>query len=271
MSGGEPPRQGKPRVASASRGALAIWFVLLALFAWWELAARQQWVDPELLPPPSKIGQVILTLIADRRFTDDLMVTALECAVAFLVVVPAGLLTGFVLAESPRLEAATAGLLQTLMTVPKSIFLPAFILLLGIGFAEKVVFAVALSYFLVVPTGIAAVRSVPRGLVTAARAYGASRGQIYRLVYLPYATPIVLDGVRIGLIFSMHGILFAEMYASTEGIGRSILEWGESFNLPTLFAAVALVVLATIVINGACLWAEARARARVGITADRMR
>lgn len=257
------------RARGSTRGAAVIWLVLLAMLGWWEWAARQHWVDPELLPAPSKIVQVALALLADRHFTADLLVTGLECAVAFVVVVPAGLLSGFILAENPRLEAASSGLLQTLMTVPKSIFLPAFILLLGIGFAEKVVFAVALSYFLVVPTGIAAVRAVPAGLVTAARAYGATRGQIYRLIYLPYATPIILDGLRIGLIFSMHGIIFAEMYASTEGIGRSILDWGESFNMPKLFAAVVLVILATVVVNGACLWAEARARARVGLSAGR--
>jgi ABC-type nitrate/sulfonate/bicarbonate transport system permease component len=90
-------------------------------------------------------------------------VTLLACAVAFAIVAPLALASGFMLGETPTWERRTTPALALLMTTPKSVFLPVFILILGIGFAEKIIFAVALAYFIVVPTGLAAAKSVPRG------------------------------------------------------------------------------------------------------------
>jgi ABC-type nitrate/sulfonate/bicarbonate transport system permease component len=113
-----------------------------------------------------------------------------------------------------------------------------------------------------VPTGIAAVHSVPRGLVTAARAFGATRGQLYARIYVPAMAPLVLGGVRLSLIFTVHGVIFAEMYGSENGIGRNILLWGEQFQMDYLFAAVLLVVVGTIVVNELMQLGETWSRAR---------
>ncbi len=173
----------------------------------------------------------------------------LECLVAFAIVVPLGLGLGFLVGESRRLERVLGPALQILLTVPKSIFLPVFVLMLGIGFAQKVVFAVAIAFFIVVPTGIAAVHSVSRPLVAAVESFGATRTQIYLQVYLPAMAPLILGGVRLGLIFTVHGVVFAEMYGASAGVGRNILLWGEQFQMDYLLAAVLLVVAFTIVLN----------------------
>ncbi|HTK13221.1 MAG TPA: ABC transporter permease subunit [Xanthobacteraceae bacterium] len=235
---------------------MEIWIVrawrlalLAALVVVWEVASRLHWVDPDLLPPLSSIFAMLGTLLRDAAFRSDILVTVVECLTAFVIVVPLGLISGFALGESKRLEKMFGLPLQLLMTVPKSIFLPVFILAFGIGFAEKVIFAVVLTYFIVVPTGIAAVHSVPSGLLLAARSFGATRAQIYARIYLPAVAPIILSGVRLGLIFSVHGIIFAEMYASSEGIGRKILDWGESFDMKRLFAGVLLILVATVILN----------------------
>jgi ABC-type nitrate/sulfonate/bicarbonate transport system permease component len=228
----------------------------------WELAGRLQWVDPDLLPPLSKVLAVLWRLLHEEAFLADLQVTVLECLVAFAIVTPLGLGTGFLIGESRRLERMLGSALQILLTVPKSIFLPVFVLMLGIGFAQKVVFAVAIAFFIVVPTGIAAVHSVPRALVTAVHSFGATRSQIYTRLYLPAMTPLILGGVRLGLIFTVHGVVFAEMYGATSGIGRSILLWAEQFRMDYLLAAVLLVVVFTIVLNELMQLGESLARAR---------
>jgi ABC-type nitrate/sulfonate/bicarbonate transport system permease component len=228
----------------------------------WELSGRLKWVDPDLLPPLSKVLTVLWRLLHDDSFLADLRVTALECLVAFAIVTPLALGVGFLIGESRRLERMLGPALQILLTVPKSIFLPVFVLMLGIGFAQKVVFAVAIAFFIVVPTGIAAVHSIPRALVTAVHSFGATRGQIYGRLYLPAMAPLIMGGVRLGLIFTVHGVIFAEMYGATEGIGRSILLWAEQFQMDYLFAAVLLVVVLTIILNELMQLCESMIRAR---------
>jgi NitT/TauT family transport system permease protein len=238
-------------------------FLIIAVVALaWESAGRLRLVDPDLLPPLSKVLGILWRLLHDAQFLTDIRVTALECLIAFAIVTPLALGCGFVIGESQRLERALAPALQMLLTVPKSVFLPVFVLMLGIGLAEKIVFAIVLTFFIVVPTGIAAVHSVPRGLVVAARAFGATRGQLYTRIYVPAMAPLVLGGVRLGLIFTVHGVVFAEMYGSENGIGRNILIWGEQFQMDYLFAAVLLVVVGTVVFNELMQLCETWSRSR---------
>src|SRR4029078_7902838 len=90
-----------------------------------------------------------------------------------------GLAVGSFVDDNLAASRMFAPALHLLLSIPKSIFLPVFIFAFGIGFLQKVIFAVTLAFFIVVLSGIAAARSVPAGLVTAARSFGASRAQIY--------------------------------------------------------------------------------------------
>ena len=123
-------------------------------------------------------------------------------------------------------------------------------------------FAVTLAFFIVVLNGIAAAQSVPVGLVTAARSFGASRGAIYLRIYLPAMEPLILEGLRMALIFSITGVLLAEMYGAPRGIGRLIFAWGEMNRMPELFAAVLLIVVLTIGSNECLRLLENVRRAR---------
>jgi ABC-type nitrate/sulfonate/bicarbonate transport system permease component len=90
---------------------MEIWIVrawrlalLAALVVVWELASRLHWIDPDLLPPLSSIFAMLGTLLRDAAFRSDILVTVVECLTAFVIVVPLGLISGFALGESRRLE-----------------------------------------------------------------------------------------------------------------------------------------------------------------------
>jgi NitT/TauT family transport system permease protein len=228
---------------------LSPFFFLALLAALWEAASRFGWTDPRLLPPFSEVVRVLGGLLQDERFRGDLAITLSEIAVAFAIVGPLGLAAGFFLGENPAAYRLLGPALHLLLSVPKSIFLPVFIFAFGIGFLQKVVYAVTLAFFIVILNGIAAARSVPAGLVTAARAMGATRQQIYLQIYLPAMQPLIIEGLRMGLIFTVTGVLLAEMYGSPRGLGRVIFAWGEMYRMPELLAAVLLVVVGTVFVN----------------------
>jgi ABC-type nitrate/sulfonate/bicarbonate transport system permease component len=220
-----------------------------ALAALWELASRFGLVDPRLLPPFSDVVRMLGVLLQDARFRGDLGFTLSEIAVAFAFVGPLGLSVGFFLGENILAYRMFAPALNLLLSIPKSIFLPVFIFAFGIGFLQKVIFAITLAFFIVVLSGIAAARLVPPGLTMAARSFGATRGQIYFQIYLPAMEPLIIEGLRMGLIFTVTGVLIAEMYGSPRGIGRDLFAWGEMLQMQELFAGVLLVVVATIICN----------------------
>ena len=243
-------------------------FVTVMLILW-EAAPRIGLVRASDLPPPSMILPVLWGLLQQPRFLADLGYTALEVVTAFLIVAPLALAVGFFLGENHRAERLFGPGLNLMIAVPKSVFLPVFILALGIGLTQKVVFAMSLAFFVIVPSAIAAVHSIPKALVTAARSFGAGRRQLYFHIYAPAMAPVVLGGLRLGIILTVFGVLFAEMYASSVGIGRRIFAWGELGEMPQLFAAVFLIIILTVSLNEAMQACENYSRSRFALQSDR--
>jgi NitT/TauT family transport system permease protein len=232
--------------------------VLALLIAIWELLPRAGWVDPELLPPFSVVAASVPQLLARAEIRDSLGLTGLEFAVAFVLAVPIGAAIGIATAESRYLGQVLDPLFFFLFGIPKSIFLPIFILTLGIGFWQKVGFGVFSTFLIILLSTAAAVRSVKPEHVTVARSYGATRAQILARVYLPSVLPILVEALRIGVIFTLTAVLLAEMYASRSGIGHDIETWGENFQMRQLLAGVLILSVAAITMNETIRWIEGR-------------
>jgi ABC-type nitrate/sulfonate/bicarbonate transport system permease component len=230
----------------------------VVLFGGWELASRLALVNPELLPPLSDVGAILWRFLHDPRFVADLGLTASEVAVAFIVAAPLAISTGFLLGERLHLAETFNPIVHFILAVPQSIFLPVFILAFGIGYFEKVLFGITHAYFVILVNSFAAVRSIPSPLIAAARVFGATRAQIYTRIYLPAMLPLILTGLRLGMIFCIIGVLLAEMYASRRGIGRLIFSWGEAYQVPELLAGILLISVLTILVNEAMRLAEVR-------------
>jgi len=228
------------------------------LFGGWAIASRFALVDASFLPPLAHVCAILWGFLHDAAFLGDLELTATEVAVAFLIAAPLAISSGFLLGERLHLAETFNPVVHLVLAVPQSIFLPVFILAFGIGFLEKVLFGITHAYFIILVNSFAAVRSIPPALVAAARVFGATRSQVYTRIYLPAMLPLILTGLRLGMILCIIGVLLAEMYASRRGIGRLIFSWGESYQLPELMAGILIVSILTIAVNEAMRLLELR-------------
>ncbi len=219
------------------------------IFGLWEAMVAAGIVNARIAPAPSTIAPMLVELLGRANVIKSLGVTLYEVAVAFLISVPVGFFIGFTLAEMPGLGAVFRPVVNFLFGVPKSIFLPIFILIFGVGIEQKIAFGVFTTVFVLILGGISAVESVPRELVTVARAYGANRLQVVREIYLPAMAPVLLESARLGMIFNITAVLLAEIYGARDGIGYRIAGWGESLQMPQLYAALAIVATLAIAVN----------------------
>jgi NitT/TauT family transport system permease protein len=231
---------------------------IVGLFALWEALVRLGRLDPSLAPAPSTVLDALLRVAGRAEVRASLGVTAWEVLAAFLVALPTGLLLGFALAEMPVLGALLRPLVNFLFGVPKSIFLPVFILVFGVSIPQKIAFGVFTTVFVLIIGAIAAVQSVPRELITVSRVYGASRGQIIREIYLPAMAPILLESARLGMVFNITAVLLCEIYGARDGIGYRIAAWGENLQMPQLYAALVIVAAAAVAVNEALRAVENR-------------
>lgn len=224
--------------------------VIVALFLGsWELSTRAGWIGSDLLAPFSTALVRLLELLRTPSFLRDFGATASRVAVAFAIGAPAALICGFVVGEWREAEKLSHPLINFALSIPQSIFLPIFILVFGIGAMQKIVFGITHLFFVTLVNTIAAVQSIPQDQVVALRSFGASRWQIYTQLYLPGMLPLVLTGLRLGMVFNILGVLLAEMYASQTGLGKAIFAWGESGDTVPLTAAIIAVSASTIILN----------------------
>jgi NitT/TauT family transport system permease protein len=245
-------------MAGSLRVKVARVAIVLAVFGVWETLSRLGAINPRLLPPASDAIATLGELLQRSAIRSDLVVTASEVLTAFVLAVPLGALVGFLIAEKQYFADVAKPLLFFAFSIPKSIFLPMFILVFGVGFAEKVGFGFFSTIFIVIMSTTAAVDSVKVDHVTVARSYGATPVQIAWRVYLPSMLPVLLEALRISMIFNLTGVILAEMYASRDGIGHEIATWGENFMMRQLLAGVLMVAIIAMTFNGLIRWVETR-------------
>jgi len=232
--------------------------IVVAVFAIWEILSRTGIVNPRLLPSASDTLVTLVDLLQRASIQKDLVVTASEVVTAFLLAVPVGALIGFLIAENRYFSDVAKPLLFFAFSIPKSIFLPMFILMFGVGFAQKVGFGFFSTIFIVIMSTTTAVESVKVEHLTVARSYGATTLQTAFRVYLPSMLPVLLEALRISMIFNLTGVILAEMYASRDGIGHQIATWGENFQMKQLLAGVLMVAAIAIAFNELVRWVETR-------------
>ena len=223
--------------------------LLVAALTVWEALPRLGVVDAELLPPFSEVLATVPALLARPALQDDFGLTALRVLAGFLLSIPVGACLGVLVAESRYAGRVLEPLLFFLFTIPKSIFLPLTILAMGIGFSQKLAYAVLSTFLVLTFNFAAAIRSIKPEYLLVARSYGAARSQVIRRVYVPGMLPILLEAVRIAIMFTITAVLLAEMYASRTGIGHDIASWGENFQMKQLLAGVLMIAAIAMAFN----------------------
>lgn len=219
---------------------------VLAVLAVWEAAVRLGWVDPLFVAPPSAVVRALAGIgpSAFGALADTLGKTAVAYAIAVGLGVPAGLLLGSVRAVNDVVHPFVVALYG----IPKILVLPWIVLILGFGTAPAVVYGAVHGLFPIMILVIGGVRDVDQTLITVARVYGARSWQIYWKVMLPACLPSVLASLRLGLVFSLLGVLIVETFAGVRGMGYLMSAYANGFQAAQLFAATALVSTASIAI-----------------------
>jgi NitT/TauT family transport system permease protein len=210
----------------------------------WEVLARLGWVDPLFVPAPSAVIRAF-TSIASAG-VGALGDTLAKAAVAYVCSVVLGVAGGVLLGSVAILRDVLSPFVVALYGMPKILVLPWIVLLLGFGTVPAVVYGTIHGVFPILVMVMAAVRDVDPMLVTVGRAYGASRLQLYRKVVLPAIVPSVIASMRLGVVFCLLGVLIVEMFAGVRGMGALMSALANGFQAPELFAATALVSVASI-------------------------
>jgi NitT/TauT family transport system permease protein len=230
------------------RPALSRFLVVLALLGLWELAARW-WIDPAFLSPPTRIVAELGELFNTKGVPTALQITFFELAVAFAISVVTGLVVGLAVGLSQFGNRSFMPIILLLYGTPQVTILPLFILYFGIGSASKIAFGVSHGIFPIIVTIAAGVQNIKPILMTAAHSMGASRWQVFRWVIFPHMVPTFFAGMRLGMTGVLLGVLLAELYVSSAGIGYFTTMFTQSFDPTKLLGLISVLAVMAILLN----------------------
>jgi len=231
--------------------------VIILLLLIWEVGARL-YADPLFLCPPSQAVLALGHIFSDPKIVNAIEVTIYEVVVAFAMSVSFGMTIGLIVGLQGFTKKAILPVILLLYAIPQATILPLFILSFGIGPAAKIAFGVSHGIFPVIVTTVAGVQNLRPSLLTAARSMGASRWQVFTSIVFPHMIPSFFTGMRLGMTLVLLGVLLAELYVSTAGIGFYTRLFAESFAPPDLFALISVLAAIAVTLNELCRTAERR-------------
>lgn len=238
--------------------------VVLLLLGIWEVGARW-FVDPMFLSPPSKVIAGFGKLLASQGLLEALRVTFIELTVAFVIAVAIGSIVGLIVGLNGFANRSLMPIILLIYGLPQITVLPIFVLYFGIGPAAKIAFGVTHGMFIMMITVAAGVQNIKPILLVSARSMGASRWQILRYVIFPHMIPTLFTGMRLAMTGVLIGVLLAELYVSTSGIGYFTSVFTDNFQPINLLGLISILAIMAIGINELLRRAELHfSRWRVG-------
>ncbi len=217
-----------------ARKALGYVGAVVVLLAGWELLSLA--VDSPALPPPTAALPAFVALFADILPQIAISAWRVVAALALgsVLAVPLGLALG----RSPRADAVAAPIVFLSYPVPKVVFLPVVIILLGLGSLSKIVLITLIVFFQILVTARDAARAIPPASVLSVRSLGADTLQVFRHVVYPAALPDIFTALRIGSGTAVAVLFLAEAWAGSDGLGWYIVDaWGR-IDYEAMFAGI---------------------------------
>lgn len=215
---------------------------LAGLVALWWLASVRQ--PPHILPSPGDVAGKLWEI----AFVTGELWAALQISVVSLLVggglalvvgVPLGVLMGAQRTIERALDLYVIGL----YVAPVSALTPLFIFWLGIDLAPRVATVFVFAVPQIIITCFRGARSTPLTHIQVARAFRATRRDIFTKVIVPHEIPYVVTALRLGLGQAIKGMVLAELLVSTTGLGLLLNTYSQLFDTAALIAVVLVLML----------------------------
>lgn len=228
-----------------------------------EFGPKMGLVGQTTLIPLSAMLDELLTLLVTGELTPHIVQTFLSVFAAFALAVLTGVPAGIVLWKVGTLKQILDPYLLIYYAVPFFAFYPLLISIMGLGVAPIITIAWGFSVVIVITNTASGLAEIPEAYVLAGRDMNLSSWQMLRHVYLPASVPYVFTGLKLGFIYALIGTIASEFILAENGLGWLISYNYNNFDVRGMFAAMLLVILLALTVNGGLAAVENRLYRRV--------
>ncbi|CAD85647.1 MULTISPECIES: ABC transporter permease [Nitrosomonas] len=244
-----------------------LWFCLawLLIILLWELGSYMEWLNPQILPPPSETipyafsGNISIGFGQQRTgLFEATAITLARVGIGML----AGLLVSSCLAvmviELPLLRRLVLPIVQSLAPIAPVAWIPFTIAVIGIG-GQAAVFIVFMAVLGTMSLSlIAALDGIPAEYLKIARNLGTSRMRMWWHVRLPAITPGAMTAIRMSFFGAWMAVLAGEMAGINSGLGYMIIMAQQMYNMKLVMIGILAIGFIGFAIDRLLLLANAR-------------
>jgi NitT/TauT family transport system permease protein len=227
----------------ARRGTVLSVALLVVFLAAWQWGPGLLGIPPFIIPPLSMVYHEFLRMLAVSALMTHTGITAAEVIAGFVLGSLLGAFFGYILGMSSTAEFALSPYILALQIAPKVAFAPLFILWMGFTVYPKILVAILIVFFPVMVNVLSAIRTVDPDLINLARAFKATRAQIFWKIEFPASLAPLFAGLRIASTLAVVGVVVGELVGGNMGLGY-LLSFGEGqANTAMVFVAILMLTL----------------------------
>jgi glycine betaine/proline transport system permease protein len=218
--------------------------LLVLLFAAGAWALHRSW-KLSLLIVLSLI--LVINLGYWEETTETLALVVVAATTCMIVGVPVGIAA----AHRPWLYALLRPVLDLMQTIPTFVYLIPTLILFGLGVVPGLISTVIFAIPAPIRLTHLGVSSVPRPLIEAGEAFGASRSQLLFKVELPHAMPTIMAGLTQCIMLSLSMVVIAALVGAA-GLGVPVVRALNTVNIARGFEAGLAIVILAIILDRVC-------------------
>ena len=216
-----------------------VWLSIFAGLALWEIAGRA--ASKAFMVPFSETLVRLWQLITRGEFITQFLDSTQLFLTGFILALVVGAPLGLLLARVRVLRIGIEPYLMILYATPMVALIPFILSMMGFGFAPKVLVVFLFSVFPVIYNTVEGARSIKPELIEVAKSYRSSEWALWREVMLPYTLPYMMTGVRQAIGRALVGMIAAEFFLSSTGLGQLIMGASQDFDTAGVFASILVI------------------------------
>lgn len=221
---------------------------LVTLAAALGIAQLLSWVVP-IMPRPLAIFSAIGRLLGDSDTYWNFGVTLFEALSGIAIATFLGVSLGVLIGLNRTASDFLSPIIMAIYAVPKIVFLPILMIILGTGLGPKIGNAAFHAIFPILLNTVTGMQGVSALHKKVARSMFASPRQMLFRIYLPSMVLPVFVGLQLAVGLAVLGAVLAELFEAKAGAGHAVMEFYEKGQMPEMVAIVVLMLVLIVWIN----------------------
>ncbi|MFO1352613.1 MAG: choline ABC transporter permease subunit [Gammaproteobacteria bacterium] len=199
-----------------------------------------------------------LLLIINLGYWKETTETLALVIYATLICLALGVPIGIAAAHRPWLFAALRPVLDLMQTIPTFVYLIPTLILFGLGVVPGLISTVIFAIPAPIRLTHLGISSVPKPLLEAGAAFGATSTQLLWKIELPHALPTIMEGLTQTIMLSLSMVVIAALVGAN-GLGKPVVRALNTVNIAQGFEAGLAIVILAIVLDRMCKQHSAKA------------